>query len=206
LLCGARNRRSGGWCCRPAMRNGRCYQHGGATHFRTRRLRWQPGLAAANAAHRVWLAERHRLGLKHPGGRPKGRWAWKTTDAKEILMRKIEDALENLPATPNKPIKEMKLPELLNENVRQGLIRSHEILAQPLKLKASEDDELTAMDIRLQRVVAETAAGQARLLAHIQVAAMRTDNNDKDWGEIRQRINEEEEKIWKIREDRKKIP
>lgn len=40
-------------------------------------------------------------------------------------MRRIEDAIESLPAAPaDKPVEQWTIPELLNENVRQGLLQA----------------------------------------------------------------------------------
>src|SRR5437588_12761036 len=110
------------------MRNGRCRMHGGlscgARVHRARDMR--PALAAR--ARRV--AERRALGLKSPGGRPRGRWAWKAKNETEVILRKIKDAVETLPAAPDRPIEEWTASELLNENVRQGLLQIHHILSQ----------------------------------------------------------------------------
>jgi hypothetical protein len=110
-------------------------------------------------------------------------------------MRKAEDVIESLPAAPtDRPIEQWTHSELLNENVRQGLLQIYRILSQPLKLKQSESDELTAMDIRLQRVVADTAATGAKLLANVQQTALQAASSDRGWDELLARLAQEQKK------------
>lgn len=93
-------------------------------------------------------------------------------------MREIEDVLKRLPAVPDKPIEDMNTAEQLNANVREGLIQCHRILSQKMKLKMTDEDELSMADLRLQRVIAETAGAQAKLLAHVQQAALQHNRKD----------------------------
>ena len=109
----------------------------------------------------LWIERLHAAGLRAPGGRKPGRWWRRATSEHEVLMRKIEDAIEGLPARPDRPIEELTVPELLVENVREGLLQSHRILSHPMKLKQNVDDELSTSDIRLQRVISDTAAGKS---------------------------------------------
>src|SRR5690348_11298776 len=130
--CGARTR-SGTRCRRRPMRNGRCYLHGGPScGARVHRAR---DMRPAWAARARRVAERRALGLKSPGGRPRGRWAWKAKSETEALMRKAEDVIESLPAAPDRPIEEWTLSEILTDNVRKYLTQSNAILSQHIKLR-----------------------------------------------------------------------
>jgi hypothetical protein len=152
----------------------------------------RPALAAR--ARRV--AERRALGLKSPGGRPRGRWAWKAKDETEVLVRKAEDVIESLPAAPtDRPIEQWTLSEILNDNVRKYLTQSNAILSQHIKLRLSEaDPELTPADIRQHRVIAEIGQGQAKLLANLQQNALSEVKQDRGWDELLARLAESQKK------------
>lgn len=46
--------------------------HGGHNHGAGARLVWRPGLEAAWKARRAYVERRHAMGLRVPGGRPRG--------------------------------------------------------------------------------------------------------------------------------------
>src|SRR5262249_34953811 len=136
------------------------------------------------------------LGLKSPGGRPRGRWAWKAKNETEVLMRKAEEVIESLPPGPvDKPIEQWTLSEILNDNVRKDRTQTNAILPQRIKLGLSDaDPELALADIRQQRVIAEIGQGQAKLLANLQQNALSEAREDRGWDELLARLAESQKK------------
>ena len=107
----------------------------------------------------------------------------------------MTDLIEKLPGPPDKPVEEWTIPELLNENVRRGLMQNLAIISQPLKLKTGPDDVLTDQELKLQRVISAASDAACRLLARIQVATMQqTQDDDNRWDAMLKTIAEIEAK------------
>jgi hypothetical protein len=182
-LCGAPKRKTHQRCRAIAMANGRCRLHGGKSTGPRSRMAWKPGLTAAGLAWRVWLAQRHALGLRHPGGRPAGRWWKAATSDREIVSRALADIIEKLPKPPAKPIEEWSLPELLTDTTRHGLMRVHDIVSAPL-----------SDDIKEKRLQGEMGLGSARLLGQLQTSALQAQAHDRGWDELLARLAQNQKK------------
>src|SRR5215831_500562 len=104
MYCGARTR--AGHRCRRQVQRGRCRIHGG----RSTGPRTAEGLRRTVDAlwhgRKRYIARRHALGLKAPGGRPSGRWWKRPVDERERTLRRMADLIEKLPAPPKKPIEQ----------------------------------------------------------------------------------------------------
>jgi hypothetical protein len=176
--------------------------HGGRNYGAGAALVWRPGLEAAWRGRRAYIARRHALGLKAPGGRPSGRWWRRPVDERERTLRRMADLIEKLPAPPAKPIAEWSLPELLTDTARMGLIQLHGIISQPLKLKQCSDDQLDPDELKLQRLVGELGLGADKLLARVQDSDLRQQQHE-DWLEaFNKRIAEAEAELQRRRQER----
>src|SRR5712672_3598916 len=131
MLCGARTR-SGGRCRKPPLTGKRrCRNHGGASTG-PGRLNYRPGVIAMWHGRKAYIARRHALGLRSPGGRPSGlRWK-RATDDRERALVVIEDELSKLPASPEGPVEQWSTPQLFNDDLRLSLLRQRQVLSQDL--------------------------------------------------------------------------
>ncbi len=145
------------------MPNGRCYYHGGGNvRGAGAALVWRPGLEAAWKAKGPWLEWLHSFGLKHPGGRPSGRWWRVKKGTRERLVLHMDDLIETLPAVAeDRPVEQWSHTELLDDAARMGLIRLRELLKTRITRK---------LDLKEKRLIAEMALGAAKLLGNLQVA------------------------------------
>lgn len=110
-------------------------------------------------------------------------------------MRDIEDTLQQLPEVPeNKPVEQMTTAELLHANVRRGLQETLSVLSQPMKVKQSEDDDLSQADLKLQRLKVDATTSAARLLANIQQAALQANSGNKALEDLLRKAQEHREK------------
>jgi hypothetical protein len=106
-----------------------------------------------------------------------------------------------IPGPPDKPREEWNHSELLLESARLGGLRLIDVLATKLpKLEDNLDDPNIFKWARLQT---DAGAAALKLLASVQETSMRQQSDDK-WSEILQRVNEEQERIKRLQEDRRK--
>ena len=89
-------------------------------------------------------------------------------------MRTIDDQLDVLPpVVPGLPLDQLTPAELLSDSTRVALLKQRAIISQALKLKQCEGDELTAEDLKLQRLVSDTAGSVLRASVRVQEALWR---------------------------------
>jgi hypothetical protein len=97
----------------------------------------------------------------------------------------VEKLIETLPAGPlDKPVSEWGAAELLADTGREGLLRVREVLLQPMRLKTSIDDELSGVDVKLQKMMVEAGLGAGRLAIRAQESAWRAEQSDDRWTEL----------------------
>lgn len=175
MICGAKKCKGVGRCRAHAVPGKRrCIYHGGLS---TGPRDWRGNVEAMGIAHARKAAELRALGLKWPGGRPKGRWAWKAKNEVEMAKRLIEDQLELLPAV-GKPAEQMTMPELLHDGARLGLLRQHQILSRTL-----EPDDLKGLRLQL-----DAAANVTKLYARVSEAQMRVQGGGDAVSELADRL------------------
>jgi hypothetical protein len=166
----------------------RCRNHGGCSTGPGARFDWRPAVAAMVAGRRAYIERRHSLGLKAPGGRKSGRWWRRPVSDADKALKLIDDQLDHLaPGPADRPVETWTDAELLGDFGRQGLLKARAIVMQPVKLKQHVDDELSATDIRLQRVIGELGLAGGRLAVRAQEAAWRARQPD-GWAELLARV------------------
>jgi len=95
----------------------------------------------------------------------------------------MADLIEKLPVAPPGKPEDWSPPELLINTAREGLLKLHAILTQPIRLKQSADERLDPEDLKLQRLVGDLALGVDKLLARVGEANLRQQNSGK-WQEL----------------------
>jgi hypothetical protein len=110
-----------------------------------------------------YIERLHTLGLKAPGGRPRGRRAWRAKDDRERALRLVEDVIERLPPPPGRAVEERSFAEKLAEVARLAFMRVRELLEQPITpdMKLSE-----------RRLIVNTATSMIKLVAQVQPEAL----------------------------------
>ena len=81
-----------------------------------------------------YIERRHALGLKAPGGRPRGRWWTRPKDAHERMVREMADLIEAFPAPPAKPEEQWTHSEILLENARLGGLEILQVLKRRVEV------------------------------------------------------------------------
>jgi hypothetical protein len=169
------------------MRNGRCYLHGGASTGAGAHLNCRPGLVAMWRGRKAYIARRHALGLKAPGGRPRKLSA----DGRRALVAKALDVIEaDLAALPavDKPWEAMSPAEKLRDLTVLGLDKTRAILLRDI------DYSDPALALKRERLVTDTALGLLARQIRVDEARYREAPSDTGWNELLARLAEEQKR------------
>lgn len=158
-MCLTITRRTGKRCTHPAMKNGRCWLHGGKSTG-AKRLVWRPGLE--KCWERQTSRVNGRLGGRPLGAKRRGREMAEAVGRVEGYLEFVSEARRVVAPAGDRHA------ELLLDTAELGLERLKALLAR----------EVDPEDIKGTRLQCEMALGVNKLLAGVQAAALRGQKSD----------------------------